>query len=267
MEENPEVRPREDNQPVNRAYLESLTTSDLLIMADKSGIDIPSELDRIFIIEELLEIASPDENEPVDSIDQDMVDVVLTESAPLPRQYNISFIEVMIRDPLWAFVFWEIKAQDKEQFEKAPEFDGYFLKISPVEKSPYKPAGSSRQGARGVFTVPVKPEDSAWYLGLSQTAADGGRVEQNQYIVELCAAFQNEEVVLAVSNPVRLPELPSVLGPSVPRPELLPDRGKHDPNSNGNPLVLLSGYRDFHILRRNERLPRIKKDDSAGSYE
>ena len=51
MAENPEVRTLECEQPVTRAYLESLTTSDLIKMADNSGIDIPSELDRIFIIE------------------------------------------------------------------------------------------------------------------------------------------------------------------------------------------------------------------------
>ncbi|MDR1147291.1 MAG: hypothetical protein LBK66_01525, partial [Spirochaetaceae bacterium] len=38
-----------------RRYLESLTTRELAALADKAGIDIPPELDRIFIIEAILE--------------------------------------------------------------------------------------------------------------------------------------------------------------------------------------------------------------------
>jgi len=256
MEENQAGRQHEIDQPVTRAYLESLTTSDLIKMADKFGIDLPSDLDRIFIIEELLGIELPDENESTNSSDHDLMDSVSLESVPLPRQYNISFIEVMIRDPLWAFVFWEIKAQEKEQYEKAQDFEGYFLKVSPLEKSPETSAGSSRQ-EKGVFSIPVKSEDSAWYLGLDQAAADSGRTEQDQYKVELCAAFRDEEIVIAVSKPVKLPELP-----------VLPSGSeKPDVSTYGNPLVHLSGYRDFHMLRRIERLPRAKKDYPAGFYE
>ena len=242
MEENPEVRQLESGQTITRANLESLTTSDLIRMADNFGIEIPPDLDRIFIIEELLEITSPDEYKNDDSADSDLMDLVLVESAPLPKQYNISFIEVMIRDPLWAFVFWEINAQEKEQFENDPDFDGYFLKISPLQRN-----------AKGVFTVPVKPEDNAWYLGLNAAAADGP-AEQNQYKVELCAASGGEETVIVVSNPIGLPELPSSLG-------------QQETGSSANPLLLLSGCRDLHILRRNERLLRTKKDNTAGFYE
>jgi len=233
-------------------------------MADSFGIEIPPELDRIFIIEELLEITSSDGAAEDTSIDlappeADLADSDWLEPVPLPRQYNITFIEVMIRDPFWAFVFWEIKAQDKEQFERAQDFDGYYLKVSPWGVS--APAAPAQPGleAEGVFTVPVSVNDTAWYLGLSPAAPKGKTFESShdgpkQYKVELCVGTKETEMVLAVSSPFALP-LPHEL-PAGWEPRLFAAK---------NPLVMLSGYEDFRVVRKNERLPRTKRSTLAGS--
>jgi len=273
--------------PVTRAYLESLTTSELIRMADTWGIDIPPDLDRIFIIEELLESASEDTAETAEtasffsdepSVPGEPKAADSDETAPLPRQYNITFIEVMIRDPLWAFVFWEIKAADKEQLEKAQDLNGYYLKVSPFDK----PAGASGDSVRrpdeadGIFTVPVKSDDNSWYLGLGSVAEEARSrtvlsaeptpskekgsefPDQRQYKVELCVDRRGEETVIAVSKPFRLPPLHELPG-GFP---------KQEPNgARENPLLRLSGFGDFTILRSNERLFRAKGGVSAASYE
>jgi len=276
--------------PVTRAHLESLTTNDLIRMADNWGIDIPPDLDRIFIIEELLEIASEDsldEEETAALSDETavpgeskIINSNANESVPLPRQYNITFIEVMIRDPLWAFVFWEIKAADKEQFEKAQDFDGYYLKVSPWTAPVDKPMGISEDPLRrenetdGIFIVPVKSDDTSWYLGLAPAVEEGkfrgssagsdsskgdGQAsppEQMQYKVELCVGRRGEETALAVSKPFRLPFLR----------ELPTGAGKQKPNGvRVNPLVHLSGFEDFHVLRSSERLFRVKGGGKSGA--
>ena len=264
--------------PVTRTHLESLTTGDLIRVADNWGIDIPPDLDRIFIIEELLEAASQEDAEQADTFAAAPDEAAVPggtkgpdadETALLPKQYNISFIEVMIRDPLWAFVFWEIKAADKELFEKAQDFDGFYLKVSSWVPAPDKsraPAeGPPRQGneTNGTFTVPVKSEDTAWYLGLAPTVETGkprtaAFTDHVQYKVELCAGRRGEETILAASKPFRLPllhELPAGTGKQEAR------------SSRVNPLVRLSGYGDFHILRNNERVMRTKRSGSADSYE
>ena len=230
--------------PITRKHLETLTTVDLIKMADNLGVDIPPELDRIFIIEELLDISSFNTTDPAD-IPQEplLVDLVLHKSAPLPKQYNISFIEVMLRDPFWAFVFWEIKSQDKEQFEKSDGFFNYFLRVSSFKKH-----DSTKSGYTLHFTVPVGQNDNAWYLGFNAAEIDAKLRRQSQFAVELCAEFRDSQQVLAVSKPIELPVL-------------------QEPDNNQNPLINLSGYRDFRILRRKERLPRIKKDFSTASYE
>ncbi|MDR0496312.1 MAG: DUF4912 domain-containing protein [Treponema sp.] len=240
--------------PLTRAYLESLATGDLIKLADDLGIDLPDNSDRGLIIEELLETASHDDgssshepgsvsaeipNQRSANQAQEITDSVIVESAPLPRHYNISYIEVMIRDPFWAFVFWEIKASDIEQLEKAQDFNGYFLKVSSLEKANTPPQTD------GIFTVPVKAEDTAWYLGLSSIEGEE-RAEQCQYKVELCASLGGVETVLVVSNPIKLPGQP-----------VFPVDASR--NAGENQLARLSGFGDFHIPRRNERPLRTKK--------
>jgi len=232
---------------ITRPYLESLTTGDLIKLADNLGVDIPCDLDRIFIIEEILEISSIDGESAASAeivAENGLVDTVLVDSAPLPKQYNITFIEVMIRDPLWAFVFWEIKTQDKEQIEKSPDFEGYYLKVSSVRAGN---ADNIPQAEAKVFKIPVKPDDTAWYLGLSPVMSGGiSQTEQNRFKVEFCAEMKGEELVLVESNPVRLPELPRLPG-----------------EQEANPLVNLSGYADFHIIRNTERHQRQKKVETS----
>ena len=241
MDENLHALPAENGHVMNRAYFERLTTDALLQMADDWGVDIPFGLDRIFIIEELLDIISEEEDGAV--LEPDMVDSGAGEAVPLPKQYNFTFIEVMVRDPLWAFVFWEIKSQDKEQLEKSQDFSGYYLKVTPMA------------AASEVFRVPVKPEDTAWYLGFNPPLVTGNNNAGIQYKVELCAVLKDNELVLVASKPFTLPVLY----------ELSFCPGKE--GVSGNSLCRLSGCEDFHVLRNSERLFRAKRGAPDGSYE
>ena len=247
--------------PVNRTYLESLTTDELMQIADKWGVDIPHGLDRIFIIEELLDNVSDDDEVSLNTPEKDMEDSGIIESVPLPKQYNISFIEVIVRDPLWVFVFWEIKTQDKEQFEKSQDFSGYYLKVSPLEKTKDNGETPSRRVDESdrIFKIPVTPTDTSWYIGFTPAGQDGISTEPVsgartsppvptcQYRVELCVVMKGEETVLAASNPFKLPGL-SELPAGTAKQEFYQ-----------KPLGLLSGSKDFHILRNGDRLFRIKR--------
>jgi hypothetical protein len=235
-----------DVLPLDRPFLERLTTAELLKLADSQGIDIPPGLDRTIVIEELLETEpggaadkeSPGANNLLDTrgiqepppLASDIGSAkpdFKSATASLPKHYNISYIEVLIRDPLWAFAFWEINAHDKETHERAPDFGGYCLRVEPVQE----PGAGDRS-----FTVQVGTGDSAWYLGFPP---EGGR-----YKVELCVMRKDEPVVLAVSKPFRLPTLPESPETSA---------------SKVNPLLLLSGIDDFNILRNTMRSSRLPK--------
>jgi hypothetical protein len=228
---------------LTKAYLDSLSTDELVKMAEGFGIDIPPGLERIFIIEEVL-AAAREETEPEDEEDSPVSPREFSETSELPKQYNITFLEVMIRDPLWAFVFWEIKSHDKEVYEQAPDFGGYCLRVIPLAEQPAKQKGNS-------FTVSVGVEDSAWYLGFPPA--------EGQYQVELCVLRGDGEQILAVSRPFKLPRLLS-------RPGLnRADSPETGPDLYRSPLIMLSGAGVFPVIRNADRLSRAMGDE--GSFQ
>jgi len=218
------------DSPLTRSSLESLSTAELIKLADSFGIDIPFGLERVFIIEELLETALPGRDDSKDVLE---ASPDIAETAALPKQYNISYIEIMIRDPFWAFAFWEIKEHDRQIHENAPDFEGYCLRVIPV--------GEGEAGGDS-FTVSVDVNDSARYLGFqheSQTSTN------RRYIVKLCAIRDILEVPLASSRVFSLPRLNDT-----------PDRNNE---LRQYPCICLSGARDFSVIKSADRLFRVKR--------
>jgi hypothetical protein len=229
-----------DDSRLTRSHLENLSTDELVKLADSFGVDIPSGLERVFIVEELLELVRNDEPAPEEDL-KNRTD--FTEAAALPRQYNISYIEVMIRDPVWAFVFWEVKGHDKELYEQDPDFTGYCLRVIPLP-----PGGDSRAGAfqadrEDSFTVPVGTTDTAWYLGFSPGAGC--------YQVKLCALREEEELALAISRPFKMPRL-------LEAPNLKNNLPESIQALYENSLACLSGVRDFDVIRNADRRSRLR---------
>jgi len=224
--------------PLTRPWLESLSTGELVKLADRFGIDIPDGIERIFIIEELLETASSQYISRNDLV----INSHFMETAALPKQYNISYIEVIIRDPLWAFVFWEIKEHDRETHENAPDFDGYCMHIVPVNEEAKQYCDSDKP--RESFTVAIDLNDTARYLGftedMARTANSGGELPR-RYIIKLCAIRGAQQISLAVSRPFTLPEM-------IEKDSLYQ-----------NPCICLSGVRDFSVMKSTDRQFRAKR--------
>jgi hypothetical protein len=211
-----------DQACLARPYLDSLTTRELARIADTCGIDIPPGLDRNFIIGELLDYARAEEEngeELAESPDYQ-------ETAPIPRRYHITFIDVMIRDPLWVFVFWEVKEHDREIFEAEEGFSGYYLRVIPAG-GPVPKDWS--------FTVRVEPGDTARYLGFSDCPPRAGG-----FRVELRVVYGGGDELLALSGIFKLPRLA----------DKAVQEGAESPS-----LRSLSGMNDFPILRDTERPP------------
>ena len=205
------------------SYLESLSTGELLDLAAKCGVDIPPELERAFIIEELLYLGHTMDQKP-----DEMEDGVFDKLAVLPRQYNISFIDILIRDPLWAFAFWEIKMHDRKLYENAEDFTGYCLRVIPLKET--------NPDINASFIVALSEGDSGRYLGFPP---DGGRC----FKVELCAMYGGKYPVIAESRPFTLPRL-------------------IDPKRHGdlqavyrNPLAKISGVDCFSLVHSEDRSP------------
>jgi len=242
----------ESNVPVSRVWLEGLSTGELIKLADSFGIDIPSELERIFIIEELLECYNSGNNDVKEDLE---INPSYSETAALPKQYNISYIEVIIRDPLWVFVFWEIKKHDREIHENAGNFNGYYLRLVPL-------GDTDKENS---FTVPVNIEDGARYIGLaapyaretslqdagSSAASAGNSAEDSgsspasgRYVIILGVIRGSSELQVVASEPFCLPKLIE----------------NYNINSmKENPLVRLSAVEDLSITKSTDRQSKIKR--------
>ena len=219
-----------------RSYLESLTTRELIRLADSLGIDVPPDLERVFIIAEILDIDFDNEVEDDEFEESVLVETSISDPVHLPKQYNITFIEVMIRDPLWAFIFWEIKSHDKEFYEKAHDFEGYHLKVSALSDLPKNRASKEDDS----FIIPVGITDTSWYVNFPP--------QEGRFKIEFCAALGKSETALAVSRPFNLPAL---YNPPNKRDI------EHDALYK-NPLARLSGIEDFKIIRSKDRSFREK---------
>ena len=224
----------ENIQHLSRPWLESLSTLELIKQADTYGVDIPAGLDRIFIIEEILESSSAFFEQSNKQETDIVVNPSLSETALLPKRYNNSCVEVIIRDPLWAFVFWEIKENEREEHENAPDFKGYFLRVIPLDEK------GEQQTKENLFTVTIDTKDHSRYLGFAeQTSENFGR-----FIIKLGAIRGGSEVQIASSQIFDLPKFYD--------DECLSELG-------GNALSRLSGVQDLPITKNDRRLSKNKR--------
>jgi len=219
-------------------YLESLSTGELIELADRRGLDIPPDLERVFIIEELFFLDHDDDAHHHDIDHHNDHNEKFREFTALPRQYPLSCIEVHIRDPLWAFVFWEIKAGDRERYETTEDFEGYCLRVTPLKEGSQESPMTDESGS---FMVTVDKNDNARYLGFSP---DNGRYFKVELGVMNCGKME----VLAESRPFTLPHLITPK-PGFPAAELIQSVYR-------NPLAALSGVNCFSLVRSEDRLLR-----------
>lgn len=106
-------------EPISRAYLETLSFSDLVRLADEYGVDVPEDLDRRFLIEELLEIIEEESN----NTDEEMI--ISSGDTPdaaevFTGNYNETQISGVLRNPAWLFVFWNISDADSVKLKEIP---------------------------------------------------------------------------------------------------------------------------------------------------
>jgi hypothetical protein len=162
------------------------------------------------------------------------------ELAALPKHYNMSFIETLIRDPLWTYVFWEIKKHDRDLYENSVNFEGYCLRVVPLKEDGLQPDMAAS------FTVAVGKNDCGWYLGFPP-------IGRRCYKIELCAIHWKGCTVLAVSHPFFLPRL---IQPRLESTSMVVGQDEEIQVLYRNPLAQLSGIDNFSLYRGIDRKSR-----------
>ncbi len=206
-----------DNKLLSLQHLETLSSADLIAIADDYGIDIPDNLNRRFIIGELLEIGEEIAQEGKDN--SDMVEDENGEavsSAELPATFNETEIQVVLRNPAWAYVYWDISAQKLKDLASSGNFERFILRVSYFNSL-------EDQNPVDFFDIKIEKGLRAQYILL-----ENGK---KFFRVDLVALFDGgNSDNLAVSRKVSLPAAPEILKKAKPGVDL-----------NLPPLLRLSG--------------------------
>ena len=103
---------------LSREHLETLSSAELIRLADEYGVDIPDDLNRQFIIGDLLELA-----DELESGERYRESVVLSDTGQimnvnaLPDSYNENRVDVILRNPASLFVWWDLSEDWLKQLD------------------------------------------------------------------------------------------------------------------------------------------------------
>lgn len=213
-----------DTMLLSRTYLESLSTADLISLADEYGIDIPENLNRRFIIGELLE-AVEDFGEKKETLQES--DVV-PEGNDFPSSYNETCITAVIRNPAWVYVYWDISTFDVETLQQNPAFESLMLRLCFFER------GNDEKPVE-FFDISVNIKDREQYILLPTTAYS--------LRVDLMTELKNQQPeMLTYSKTINLPQN-------------LPEITTETLEQDISPIMELSGFKNLlknHYLNHRE---------------
>lgn len=205
---------------ITRTYLESLSFSDLLALADTYGIDVPDNLNRRFLIGELLDVAQESGDDSSDMIVTQENDETQSFSERLPETYNVTEIVAVLRNPAWIYVYWDIGDSDIRNLEKHGDYT-IFLRACSFSDS----AASNNEDT---YDVQITPGNTSEYFLCSP--------DKKTVRVELVASTAMGTTVLASSCPIEIPRSSKLLN-------------HIRPGNDGDirPITILSGMKELLI--------------------
>ncbi len=129
-----------------------------------------------------------------------------------PEQYNVTRIMLMLRDPEWAYSYWDISNQDRARLTGRSDFKYFCIVLREHESSiaEDRPAGETVEGSsvgpspqaeasanRVEMKIPVQMSDSSWYINIPR--------RNRYYSVELVAELNEGHESLARSGMIFVP--------------------------------------------------------------
>ena len=214
-------------------------------IAVKEGISLPESIDKQELVELILEAIEDDRaekdltNNPVMKIKEKKFDITLNEQFdfdedkyPLPEKYNETKIVLLLRDPAWAYAYWDIKETDIEAVRVGAMRGSLCLRVYALDEPKFE-----RKNITDFFDIPLKLDDDSWYINLPRRGV--------YYRVELILVTKDSEKVLCCSNYVLSPvwEIDTI-------------RNSSELKGSGNDLLLVAGVYDLSETELEERIPQ-----------
>jgi hypothetical protein len=192
-----------------RERLEALSDEALRELAKNEGVEAPADVAKILLIDLLLEVLG-DEFEELDSQNNDSVrlqrvkyDLSYIEKikeagadSVFPGYYNDMRIVLMLRDPFWAFAYWDMKGGTSKFIKKEHGADNIVLRVLRLKSAA---AAVSAGTVLDSFDIPLGITDSSWYINIPRQNAF--------YCASLVLQGKTWEKSLITSNTVRVPAI------------------------------------------------------------
>ena len=189
---------------MTRERLQSLPFEELKEFADRQKIDLDGVVDKETLINLMLEVFEELDQEREEANDHQIKveakkyrvsadeEILGADYPEIPERYGETRLVAMVRDPAWAFAYWEIREEKMRQLRKDRENTRLLLRIHDIEGVKF-----SGRNSNSSFDIPLRLTDSKWYINLPEA----GRT----YILELLAVKKNRDQVVARSNAFTTP--------------------------------------------------------------
>jgi len=214
-------------------------------IAAKEGISVEGSIDKQELIELILDAIEEDRaekvlaNNPAMKIKERKFDITLNEQFdfdedkyPLPEKYNETKIILLLRDPAWAYTYWDVKESDIEAVKVGAVDGELLLRVYELSKPEF-----AKPNISDFFDIPLQFEDSSWYINLPNRGV--------YYRVELILLSNHIEKVLCSSN--------TVLSPLWEVGEL---DNVRQMKGSGNDLLLVAGVYDLSESEAGKKIPQ-----------
>ncbi len=114
----------------------------------------------------------------------------------IPSRYNDTRIVLMLRDPLWAYTYWDINESQLGKLKEDIFFEGFFLRVFELALKT-DAGGYSKDNILDYYDIPVDEDDDCWYINLGKTGKHFG--------IQLCSMVHGKALVLCESNIIKSP--------------------------------------------------------------
>jgi hypothetical protein len=159
------------------------------------------------------------------SEDADLVPPGEEDQYPIPDRYNETRIALLLRDPAWAFAYWDIHDNLRAEYTADDPFPGVLLRVCELDADEVVDS----------FDIPVKLTDGRWYINLPR--------QGTSYRIDLVSRRGSRDRVLTSSNVV-----------SVPRGGLA-DQSDDRPLDAADELIAHAGILDLDVPSFGNRIP------------
>jgi len=243
---------------MTKESLQSIPLEELVALARDEGYEEGGAADRAALTELILENLKErarekeEENSPSVQVEEAKYQITEPEAAdqagpdihPIADRYNQTRIVFMVRDPHWAFAFWDLEEKWREKLPIRGEAHHLLLRVCELKdadpgdsKGPPAVGGPPIAAGNSSFDIPIQPGDSSWYIYLPN--------QDCRYTLELGVELQGKYTCLARSNSIRTPR-DHLADPHGPAFDLVSQSSTYyfDGNSESIPQRILAVGRD-----------------------